>query len=109
MAFFDDFADVGGMFSKLWGTSKKLQKAAPAMVTGDAGDSMDTALGIVGGETQNEKTNRLNAKAAKEEADLRFGKASKLAGLSYGLTSGGSNLQSLTNQTQKKKSILGNF
>jgi hypothetical protein len=46
--------------------------------------------------------------AATQQAQDEFQKNSKLAGMAYG-ASGGSNMQSFTNRSQNKKSILGSF
>jgi len=106
MAFWQDFKDVPDMFSKMWEVNKKSQKNVSTL-TQDPSAAMSGSLEILGGITEAEKTKIQAEKQAKMDKENYFQGTSALAKAAY--ASGGSNMQSFTNRSQNKKSILGSF
>lgn len=123
MALFGNFGDklLGNMGENIWkGLTNKdtiglnlITGGAYGILTGQAKTASDTMKdfkyrnGGKAAEQEMIKTKEAAGLAATQQAQSEFEKSSKLASMAY--ASGGSNLQSFTNKSQTKKSILGSF
>jgi hypothetical protein len=119
MAFWDKF--VGNLAENTWKGLTKKEDIIPNLLTGGLYGVTKVQL-KTGGETLQDYQQRNGGNAAEkamrqsqeamnlsatQQAQAEFEKGSKAAGMAY--ASGGSNMQSFTNRSQNKKSILGSF
>lgn len=120
MGFFDKFA--GNFLENQWKALTDPKNIVPNLLTGGMYGGAKANLKTLG-ETNKDYQYRNSGKQAEQEmlkskeaaglaatqqAQQEFDKNSKLASMAYG-AGGGTNLQSFTNKSQTKKSILGSF